>query len=412
MIDTAWRYVAPAFALALVLLVSAGPARSEARMRTLVKDNTAFAADIYRKLSTDGGNLILSPYSISTAFAMTYAGAGGRTADQMAEVLRFSLDGDTLHGAMARLNDRVAAIDGGEEITLTVANSLWPQAKYPFRESYLSTIRRHYDAAITPLNYATDPEAAREKINGWVVDRTAGKIENLIPPGVLTPLTRLVLVNAIYFKGLWASPFSEERTSPLPFHLPDGETVRVPTMFQTGEFRHGGDESVEVLELPYEGFDLSMVILLPRDPPNRNLTDLAGKLTPTMIDRLTRGLIRTEVRVFLPRFKITSRFRLDEALKSMGMADAFSDERANFAGMDGRQDWLYIGAALHKAFVEVNEAGTEAAAATGVVMLARGLPQTPVTFRADRPFLFFIRDNETGSILFMGQVVDPRDGDQ
>lgn len=381
-------------------------------MKTLARDNTAFAADIYRKLAGDGGNLILSPYSISTAFAMTYAGARGRTAEQMAEVLRFSLEGDALHGAMARLTDRVAGIDNGDEITLTVANSLWPQAKYSFREEYLSTVRESYDAAITPLNYATDPEAARERINGWVVDRTAGKIEDLIPPGVLTPLTRLVLVNAIYFKGLWASPFSEERTSPLPFHLPGGETVQVPTMFQTGEFRHGGDDSAEVLELPYAGDAVSMVILLPKDAPGRDLADLARKLTPSMIDRLTTGLTETEVRVFLPRFKITSRFRLDEALKSMGMADAFSDERANFAGMDGRPDWLYIGAALHKAFVEVNEAGTEAAAATGVVMLARGLPQTPVTFRADRPFLFLIRDNETGSILFMGQVVDPRDGDQ
>lgn len=412
MIDTAWRYVASAVALAMVFFVSAGATRAEAQMKTLARDNTAFAADIYRKLAGDGGNLILSPYSISTAFAMTYAGARGLTAEQMAEVLRFSLEGDALHGAMARLTDRVAGIDNGEEITLTVANSLWPQAKYSFREEYLSTVRESYDAAITPLNYATDPEAARERINGWVVDRTAGKIEDLIPPGVLTPLTRLVLVNAIYFKGLWASPFSEERTSPLPFHLPGGETVQVPTMFQTGEFRHGGDDSAEVLELPYAGDAVSMVILLPKDAPGRDLADLARKLTPSMIDRLTTGLTETEVRVFLPRFKITSRFRLDEALKSMGMADAFSDERANFAGMDGRPDWLYIGAALHKAFVEVNEAGTEAAAATGVVMLARGLPQTPVTFRADRPFLFLIRDNETGSILFMGQVVDPRDGDQ
>ncbi len=411
MINTACRWMAVAVALILVGPAS-GSARAEAQMNTLIRDNTAFAAEIYRNLSTDGGNLILSPYSISTAFAMTYAGARGRTAEQMAEVLHFSLDGDTLHGAMARLTDRVAAIDDGEEIALSVANSLWPQAKYPFRESYISTVRRYYDAAITPLTFATDPEAARERINGWVVDQTAGKIENLIPPGVLTPLTRLVLVNAIYFKGAWASPFSEERTSPLPFHLPDGETVPVPTMFQTGEFRHGGDDSVEVLELPYAGDTVSMVILIPGDAPGRDLTDLAGKLTPSRIDRLTTRLTQTEVRVFLPRFKITSRFRLDEALKSMGMADAFSDERANFAGMDGRPDWLYIGAALHKAFVEVNEAGTEAAAATGVVMLARGLPRTPVTFRADRPFLFLIRDNVTGSILFMGQVVDPRDDNQ
>lgn len=372
----------------------------------VVKGNTAFALELYRRLGEREGNIFLSPHSITTALAMTYAGAREKTAAQMANVLRFSLDSEALHPALAELTKRMDNIQREGDIQLRAANSLWPQKDYPFLEEYLDLLKKYYGVTVTPMDYKRAAETARQTINRWVEEETRDKIKNLLQPGILNALTRLVLVNAIYFKGNWASRFDETLTREDVFFLLSGKRTRVPLMRQEHEFRWAEMESMQILELPYNGDQLSMMVLLPRR--RDGLPDLERQLTAENLSAWTACLRPKKVRLFLPRFKITSRFRLDQTLMSMGMVDAFDAGKANFAGMDGHPNWLYIGAVIHQAFVDVTEEGTEAAAATAVVMrLATAKPISPPVFRADHPFLFLIRENKTGSILFMGRVADP-----
>jgi len=365
-----------------------------------VQGNTEFALDLYQELRTREGNLFFSPYSISTALAMTYAGAQGNTARQMARVLRFRLEDERLHPVFAMLESHFAEVQKKGQVRLSVANSLWPDERFALLKEFLAMTKLHYGVLITGVDYR-DTEAARQRINAWVEEKTEHKIEELIPPAVLNPLTALVLVNAIYFKGDWASQFEEALTEESPFWVTPEEQVLVMMMTQKHEYRYGQDGSLQVLELPYAGEDLSMVVLLPREPGG--LGKLETALTAENLDRWTRRLWETEVEVFLPRFEVTLPFRLDDTLKSMGMIDAFS-AKADFSGMAGGP--LGIAAVLHKAFVKVDEEGTEAAAATAVVAL-RAAPVPPPAFRADHPFLFLIRENATGSILFLGRVVNP-----
>jgi serpin B len=372
---------------------------------TLVRDNAAFAVDLYRQLAPAEGNLFLSPYSISTALAMTYAGAEGDTASEMAKTLRFSLGQKELHPAFGELQDSVGALGARGHVELAVANSLWPQAGYPFLTGYLDLAKDHYSATITPLDYARAAEQARVTINAWVEARTRNKIRDIVPPGVLDALTRLVLVNAIYFKGSWAHPFEPAITEPAPFALSGVATVETMLMRQSRPFGYAEDEGLQILEMPYAGEDLSMLVLLPT--AKDGLPGLEANLSPQNLERWRKSLGTREVHVEFPRFKMTSAFSLNKTLWAMGMRDAFSEGKANFAGMDGRDDWLYIGAVLHKAFVEVNEEGTEAAAATAVVVQARAMPRQWQTFRADHPFIFLIQERKSGNILFMGRVADP-----
>lgn len=379
-------------------------------MKTLVKNNTAFAVDLYQALRGSEGNIFFSPYSISTALAMTYAGARGNTEKEMAETLGFTLEGENPHAAFAAIETRLDEVQKTGNVALNVANALWPQKGYDFLDEYLSLISKHYGVSVTPLDYKSAPDAARKTINEWVENETQEKITDLIPPGVLTPLTRLVLANAIYFKGDWQNRFKADRTEDAPFFVTPDASVQTPMMTQKEKFGYVEDEAVQTIELPYVGNDLSMVVVLPKRKDG--LERLESGLTAEKLEKWRRALMVTkmarEVVVFLPKFKMRSAFRLDKTLMAMGMVDAFSEARANFAGMDGRTDWLYIGAVLHKAFVDVNEEGTEAAAATSVVAVARSaLPVPPVTFRADHPFIFLIYENRTGSILFMGRVTDP-----
>ncbi|HOS79832.1 MAG TPA: serpin family protein [Anaerolineae bacterium] len=376
--------------------------RSHSSVETVVQGNTQFAFALYQKFRAEKGNLFFSPYSISTALAMTYAGARGNTAVQMAQALHFLLEQEQLHPAFASLEDRLSNIGRKGQIQLKVANALWPQVGYPFLEEFLALTKQYYGVLITAVDYA-DTETARGIINAWVEEKTEKKIQELIPPRILDAWTRLVLVNAVYFKGNWASQFNQGRTSDAPFWVTPDESVQVPMMTQEHEFRYGESDGLQILELPYAGDDLSMVVLLPREIDG--LAKLEGSLTVENLGIWTRNLWKAEVRVFLPRFEITFPFRLDDTLKSMGMVDAFGDN-ADFSGMDGRK-WLYIAAVLHKAFVAVNEEGTEAAAATAVVMKGRSLTPPPPVFRADHPFVFLIRENGTGSILFLGRVVNP-----
>lgn len=371
-------------------------------INAIAEGNTSFAFELYRHLKEREGNLFLSPYSISTALAMTCGGARENTAKQMAETLQFSLDGSRLHAAFADLRDRLDEVQREGQVQLSIANSLWPQRGNPFLKDYLELCRTYYGASITLLDYRQDPEGARVAINKWAEDKTQGKIMNLIPPGLMDIMARLVLTNAIYFKGNWGRQFQTEETKGSTFTLLNGKKVPVLLMSQAAEFRYAESGSLQVLELPYAGGQLSMLILLPKDP--KDLLQLEANLAVGELHEWIAGLSSRKITVFLPRFKATSAFRLDKELQRMGMEDAFSS-KANFSGMDGSTD-LFISAVVHKAFVDVNEEGTEAAAATAVIMKPTMMASIKV-FRADHPFVFLILDNQTRSILFIGRLVDP-----
>ena len=377
---------------------------SDLDVKTVVDGNTEFAIDLYNNLKTAEGNLFFSPYSISTALAMTHGGAREETAKQMAETLHFSLENEKLHSAFADMQSTLNALQRKRKIQLNIANSLWPQDEYPFLEEYLKLTKRYYGTEITSVDYKRKPEDARKKINAWVEEKTNDKIKDIISE-TPDPLTRLILVNAIYFKGNWASQFKKFATTKMPFYLNVSKSIEVPMMNQTSEFNYGEEEHLQVLELPYVGNKLSMLVILPREIDG--IHNLEESLTKDNLEGWTGNVYREKVEVYLPRFRVTSEFSLNETLVSMGMKDPFDMNKANFSGMDGNPNWLYIGAVLHKAFVDVNEEGTEAAAATGVRMGVKSAPSPPVLFRADHPFFFLIRDNSTGSILFLGRLSRP-----
>jgi serpin B len=322
----------------------------------------------------------------------------------MARVLHFEQAGESLHTAFADLQAKLAEAETKGGIKLKVANSLWPQEGYPFLTEFISLAQTYYGVSITPVNYG-DEETARKTVNEWVEAKTENKITELIPPGVFNALTRLTLVNAIYFKGNWADKFDPRLTRRGDFWSPHGKAF-ASMMSRTEEYSYAETESLQVLELPYAGKSLSMLVLLPKEKDG--LADLESQLTPAYLERTIAKLWQQQVVVEVPRFKVEAAFKLNEALIQMGMPDAFDESKANFAGMDGEEKGLFISAALHKAFIDVNEEGSEAAAASAIVMQLRSAPiQRPPVFRADHPFLFFIRENQTGSILFMGRLLKP-----
>jgi serpin B len=373
--------------------------------RKVVADNTRFAIDLYGKLRTRAGNVFFSPYSISTALAMTCGGARGETAKQLAQTLRFELPPDKLPPAFAALAADLGAVQQQGQVKLAVANSLWPQLGLAFLPDYLALCQKYYGSSIEPVDYSGHTEAARKTINDWVEARTNRKIVELLKPGVVGDSTRLVLVNAIYFKGNWASPFEARLTANEPFHISSEKSVATPLMRQTHDFRYAESPGRQVLELPYAGDDLSMLVLLPTKVDG--LGELEAGLTAENLTSWTANLRSQKVAVFLPRFKSTSEFSLSGTLAALGMSDAFGGQ-ADFSGMDGRKD-LFISDVIHKAFVEVNEEGTEAAAAIAIMMFESAAPSNPrpiPVFRADHPFLFLIRDHRNGSVLFLGRVTD------
>lgn len=395
------------FLLGAPASIVAQPGKSSAAEKALaVKDSNAFAVSLYGQLARQPGNLFLSPESISTAFAMTYAGARGETASQMARVFHFTLPPDQLQAAMGALLAGMNAKHEGYE--LHVADALWAQRDESFLQNYLDAVQNNYGAGLHQVDFRTQPEAVRNTINHWVEQQTNDKIQNLIGPGVLTPLTRLVLTNAIYFKGDWSKPFLASDTKDEDFHLSGGRTVKTPMMHRTGGYPYYDGGSFQALELPYAGGDLAMVVLLPKDAAG--LPALEKSMTGAKLGEWIENLKPAEkVILTLPRFKMTREFELSGVLAKMGMPQAFSSH-ADFSGMTGKPG-LTISAAIHKAYIDVNEKGTEAAAATSTVMRAtamrRVIPEQPVVFRADHPFVFLIRDRHAGSILFMGRVEDP-----
>ena len=380
-------------------------ATPSADVQQVVTGDNAFAADLYGRLRGQDGNLFFSPYSISTALAMTYAGARGDTATQMAQTLHFNLPASDLPPAFADLAAGLNAIQQEGNIQLAIANSLWPQKEFPFLPKYLALCQKYYGAAVYPVDFIGHTEVTRQTINDWVSGKTNGKITDLLAPGSIDG-ARLVLVNAIYFKGNWVHRFQPDATRDQPFHVSPESTTNASMMQQAAEFGYAEFPDLQVLELPYAGNDVSMVVLLPRTVDG--LGKLEQQLTATNLAAWTTNLLRQQVRVFLPKFTATSEFSLRDTLVAMGMTDAFDSGKADFSGMDGRRD-LYISKVIHKAYVKVDEQGTEAAAATAVTMKFAGVmaqPPMPI-FMANHPFLFLIRDNRTGSVLFLGRMTNP-----
>lgn len=391
------------FLLAGSLAMPAHAQKLDPEVQTLVQGNSEFAANLYQKLAVKDGNLFFSPYSISNALSMTYAGAKGNTATEMKTTMRFHLMDDRLHPAYGKLISQLHAEGKKRPFQLSVANRLWGQKDYGFLPDFIKNGQVNYNAGLEEVDYITAHEEARKRINAWVEKETKDKIKNLIPQGVLNDLTRLVLTNAIYFKAAWSSPFNEKQTQPGEFTLADGKTIKVPLMAQTWRTSFADLGDFTMVQLPYEEYQQSMIVLLPKKKDG--LAALEKKITGDNLAEWTKKLSDHQVNLKLPKFKVTAEFKLNDVLKEMGMKDAFVFGKADFSGMATREK-LYISAVLHKAFVDVNEAGTEAAAATAVVIGKRSLPPR-ATFHADHPFIFLIRDHATGSTLFMGRVMTP-----
>lgn len=379
----------------------------EAAVQALTASQVRFACGLYAQ-QPRGENLFYSPYSVASALAMTSAGARGETAVQLRRALALTLDGDALHATARELDavlaSRATGSRGTPAFKLTVANALWGQQTYTFLEPFLGTLSTHYGAGLRKVDFAGATEASRQTINGWVGEQTHGKITDLLPPGVLTALTRLVLTNAIYFNAPWAEPFARAATAEAPFTRLDGRVVRVPLMHHSQSARYGESDDWQAVEWPYAGGQLSLLALLPRAG---KFAAVDAGLSADTFTAAVAALKPARVNLALPRFGVSTTLSLKPALLALGMTDAFEPDRADFSGMNGTRD-LYIAAALHKAFVKVDESGTEAAAATAVVVGVRSArPGRPVNVTLDRPFVFGVRDRATGALLFLGRVVDP-----
>jgi serpin B len=401
-------------AIISILPATPVPFTASPEVKSTVDANTAFALDLYQKLKDQPGNLFFSPYSLSTSLAMTYAGARGDTATEMANVLHFNPAQTNLPSTFAELAARMSRIQRWNRITLLTANSLWYQRDYSFTEPYLNLVRQFYHADARQVDFVHAPSASADEINAWVGRQTKGRIQGAVNPNQFNDLTRLVLCNTIYFKGNWQYQFKVSDTKPAPFQVTTNETVTVPMMCQKAHFKmvRSNDDSVELLELPYSGTDLSMIILLPQiewPPPdvvNPGLPDLEQKLTADNLRTWLTELDQAnphESWVTMPRFTTSQSFDLVEELRSLGMKSAFDERTANFSGMDGTTN-LSISDVIHKAYVQVNESGTEAAAVTVQIVKTRAAASS---FIVDHPFIFLIRDNGSGSILFVGRIVDP-----
>jgi serpin B len=399
--------------LGLAALSCANPAAgidpaAKANIPAVAKDDNHFAFDLYAKLRGAEGNLFFSPYSISTALAMTRAGARGDTAAEMDQTLHFTLPENQLQPAFGALIKEVNGdpADAKRGYQLSTANALWGQKGFAFNADFLKLVNGNYGAGLNEADFKNATEQARGTINAWVEKETRDKIKNLLQQGDLTPDTRLVLTNAIYFKGDWAGPFKKELTKEEPFHLTADKKADAPLMHRTGEYKYLDGGTFQALELPYSGKHLTMVVLLPKKVAG--LLDFEKDLTADKLTEWVGGLREQKVIVSLPKFKTTQRVSLGRTLAEMGMKKAFTTN-ADFSGMGGEPGDLAISDVIHKAFIDVNEEGTEAAAtAVGVVgaSAVRVAPSPPV-FRADHPFVFLIRDTRSNSILFLGRLVDP-----
>jgi serpin B len=381
-------------------------------LNEVVAGNSAFALDLYQQVRGEDGNIFYSPYSISVALAMTYAGARTETEQEMAETMTFTLPQDRLHPAFNGLDQELAsrgqdAEEADDEgFQLNIVNQLWGQAGFSFLEPFLDVLAENYGAGMRLLDFAADPEASRVQINDWVADQTEDRIQNLIPRMAITTTTRLVLTNAIYFKATWSKQFDEGQTQDGPFNLLDGSQVTLPLMQQVETFAYTGGEGYQAVELPYEGNELSMVILL---PDAGQLEGFEAGLDVERLEGILQSLDFRDLDLTMPRFTFEWSASLKQVLSAMGMPLAFS--AADFSGITEAAA-LAIQDVIHKAFVAVDEEGTEAAAATAVIIGETAVPEPvdPLVVRIDRPFLLLIQDRATGTVLFLGRVTDPTTG--
>jgi len=368
----------------------------------VVRANNRFAFKLYSELvKTETGNVFYSPYSIFSALAMTYEGARGKTAEEMKNVFNFP-ESSVLRPNFAAIYNRINR--AAEEYELRTGNALWTQKDYPFLEEYLKTVEKHYGGKAAALDFIHEAEKSRETINAFIEEQTNHKIKDLIPPGVLDELTRLVLTNAIYFKGDWKIAFNESLTVEEDFWVAPDVSVKVQMMHmcpnETVRFNHVDTGDLQILELPYKSGNVSMLIILPE-----NIESAEASLTPEKLEEYKAQMREERMdEICLPKFDVETKYFMRETLSNLGMLTAFTGE-ADFSGMTGGRD-LFISQVIHQAYVKVDEKGAEAAAATAVVMKLTSVPEAKV-FRADRPFIFIIQEKQTGIILFMGRVSNP-----
>ncbi len=388
------------------------PSVDPADITTLAADNTAFALDFYQQIRDSEENLIFSPFSLSVALTMTMAGAEGSTQAGMADALNLTLPEEALYPAFDALLLAIQASEEqadedkeGDPFQLNIANSLWGQAGFSFEDPFLDTLARYFGAGLYTVDYQQAPEAARQAINAWIGDETAGKIPDLIPEGAIDSLTRLVLANAIYFNGSWLFPFDEDQTAEAPFYLLDGTETTAEMMHLNGErLAYASDEGYQVVQLPYLSSDFVMTLWV---PDAGHFEGFEAGLSPDRITAIKDQMSMMEINLQMPKFDFETSTNANDPLKSLGMSEAFDPELADFSGMT-QEDRLLITDVLHKATITVDENGTEAAAATAVTMgVTSAMPGEPVSLVIDRPFLFTIEHQPTGTILFMGRVVVP-----
>lgn len=375
-------------------------------VRGLVDGNNAFAFDVYRSLRSQDGNLILSPYSISLALAMPYAGARNETESQMAQALHF-LPQEQFHSEFNALDQKLeeskkASDKDQTPLQLDIVNAIWAEQTQTFLPEFLDTLAANYGAGIYLADFINQFESARKEINSWVKDQTKNKVKNVLAEGSLDSDTRMVLVNTIYFKADWLHQFESNFTRDAPFHLLDGSTVNTPRMNQEISIPYASGNGFQAVELPYSGSTAAMDIIVPDDG---NFDSFESSFDSELYDQVINGLGPATVALGLPKFEFSSDFNLSDQLAGLGMSDAFDSAKADFSGMTGGQD-LFISDVVHKAFVAVDEKGTEAAAATITIMGAGAMPYD-VSLIVDRPFIFVIRDLGTGQILFFGRVLNP-----
>ena len=381
------------------------PDVTDEQVADLVRGNNGFAFEMYHE-QAGTGNMVFSPYSISLAFSLAYAGARGETEAQMAQTLNF-LPQEGQHPAFNGLDQRVSGSereDGGSgtPFELNVANAVWGQQGYPFEGAYLNTLARYYGAGLRTLDFRRAESAAGE-INGWVARETENRIKDLVPPDAVRPETRLALVNAIYFNASWSYKFEESATKDGPFTLPDGGKETVPMMRQAWQFPYVEGDDYQAVRLPYEGDAADMLIILPEEG---RFQQVEQRLNGALLEEMNGKLTESRVRLTMPRFDFETDLKLVDLMKGMGMPLPFDPYEADLGGIT-KKERLYIYEALHKATITVDEKGTEAAAATAILAMPSSGGGGPKTMTLNRPFVFAVQDRETGAILFLGRVTDP-----
>lgn len=396
----------PSFEITKSEITRATPIVAPANLSKAVEGNNEFTLELYKKaVAVDADkNLSLSPLSVSLALAMTYAGANGVTAIEMKDALHFDLPPAQLHPALNALDlalesrGKNAKGADGKPFRLKIANSVWGQSGHSFEQPYLDTIALNYGAGLNLLDFESDSEGSRKTINQWVEQKTENRIQDLIPEGSITAATKFVLTNAIYFNAAWTTPFEKENTGELDFNNIDMSTSKTMFMQSYGEeFNYAKLDGFEALEMKYEGDEVSMILISPDD-----LTQFEAKLDLQLLESIDNAFMKKSINVKLPKFENKSSHSIGELMRELGMKTAFLPS-ADFAGIS-KMGGLYISEIIQKTFVKIDEKGTEAAAATAVILKNASAPPETQILQFDQPFLYLIRDIETKSILFIGRV--------